>query len=59
MNESLLKNNFLYIPEFICPDLAESLAIKFKEDSENNNLPGDYSSSWWRFTLVYLDSRSK
>lgn len=41
MNESLLKNNFLYIPEFICPDLAESLAIKFKEDSENNNLPGD------------------
>ena len=41
MNESLLTNNFLYIPEFICPDLAESLAIKFKEDSENNDLPGD------------------
>jgi hypothetical protein len=41
MNDSLLKNNFLYIPELICPDLAESLAIKFKKDSETNDLPGD------------------
>jgi hypothetical protein len=41
MNDTLLKNNFLYVPQFICPESAEILALKFKEDSENENLPGD------------------
>jgi len=40
MFEQLLKNNYLHIPKFICPDFAHDLAIKFKEDSERENLLG-------------------
>jgi Rps23 Pro-64 3,4-dihydroxylase Tpa1-like proline 4-hydroxylase len=54
MNEELLKNNFIYIPEFICPDRAISVGEKFKKDCEIENLPGDgqawNSSSCYNYT---------
>lgn len=45
MFEQLLENNFIYLPQFICPDHAEDLALKFKHDSEQKDLPGD-AQAW-------------
>lgn len=41
MNESLLKNNYVVLPNFIDPERAIELSNQFDLDHEKNNYPGD------------------
>lgn len=41
MNEFLLENNHIVIPNFICKDRAKELAREFKLVSEEHNFPSD------------------
>ncbi len=44
MNQKLLQNNYLIIPNFISHERAISLSEEFKQYSENNNISGDKQS---------------
>jgi hypothetical protein len=41
MRHQIIQNNYLYVPEFISKDEAQSLAKEFKAHSEKFNLQGD------------------
>jgi hypothetical protein len=41
MNEKLIKNNYVIIPNFISTERAKQLAEEYKKYSEENNVDGD------------------
>lgn len=41
MNQTIVDNNYIYIPNFIEPERAKKLANEFIKFAKENNLPGD------------------
>lgn len=55
MNQQLIDNNFIYIPNFISVDRARELANKFTNFCINNNLEGDTQAENSHSAYNYID----
>lgn len=55
MNQQLIDNNYLYIPNFISPDRARELASKFTNFCISNELKGDSQAENSHTAYNYID----